>query len=230
MSLINKPFTFTVGTTIVASEHNSNFDIVYACVNGNIDNSNISGSAAIVDSKLAQISTASKVSGAALTALNNVPSGASQLPVVNGGTGQDFSTALIGGMPYISNVGTFSILASGTSGTFLKFNGGGTAPSASAIFSASVLDYGTSSSVSTQRGIAGSLLKLCYGIATLSSGDVTISNLPFTSSTSYGGSAIRLNAADVSQAIQVKTQTSSSLAWRDSQGTNNAVLWVLIGT
>lgn len=83
MALITKPKTFTVGATIVASEHNSNFDTIYDDYNGNITNANISGSAAIADSKLAQITTASKVSGAALTSLTSIVSGAGEIPLAN---------------------------------------------------------------------------------------------------------------------------------------------------
>ncbi len=87
MALINIPFTFTVGAVIVASQHNSNFSIIYSDYNGNIDNANISASAAIADSKLAQITTASKVSGAALTSLTSIISGAGKIPVANIDTG-----------------------------------------------------------------------------------------------------------------------------------------------
>jgi len=52
-------------------------------------------SAAIADTKLAQITTASKVSGAALTLLGSVPSGGGQLPIANGGTGQATATAAL---------------------------------------------------------------------------------------------------------------------------------------
>ena len=83
MSLIVKPATFTVGATIVASEHNSNFDTIYSDYNGNITNANLSASLSLPDSKLAQITTASKVSGAALTSLASVPSGAGVLPKAN---------------------------------------------------------------------------------------------------------------------------------------------------
>lgn len=85
MSLISKPYTFTNGATIVAAEHNSNFDTIYSDYSGNIQNANIASNAAITDSKLAQVATAGKVSGAALTALSSVPSGAGVLPAVNGG-------------------------------------------------------------------------------------------------------------------------------------------------
>lgn len=73
MSLISKPYTFSNGTTIIASEHNSNYDTVYNAVNGNLDTTNLSASAAIPDSKLNQITTPSKVSGAALTSLSSTP-------------------------------------------------------------------------------------------------------------------------------------------------------------
>jgi len=66
MSLINKPNTFTVGATIIASEHNSNFDTIYNDYNGNITNDNIAAGAGIVDTKLAQITTAGKVDVSAL--------------------------------------------------------------------------------------------------------------------------------------------------------------------
>ena len=83
MGLITKQYTFTVGATIIASEHNANFDTVYNCVNGDISNANISASAGIADTKLAQLSTAGKVSGAALTSLSSTPSGAGVMPAAN---------------------------------------------------------------------------------------------------------------------------------------------------
>lgn len=83
MALVTKTYTWTAGTTIVASEHNTNLDTLYNLVNGNIDNANIKASAGIVDSKLAQITTAGKVSGAALTSLSSTPSGAGLLPAAN---------------------------------------------------------------------------------------------------------------------------------------------------
>lgn len=50
---------------------------------GEIVNADISASAAIVDTKLAQIATASKVDGAALTGLANIPAGAGTIPTDN---------------------------------------------------------------------------------------------------------------------------------------------------
>lgn len=48
-----------------------------------VTNAKVSATAAIVDTKLAQITTASKVSGAAITLLTNLPSGAGRIPRVN---------------------------------------------------------------------------------------------------------------------------------------------------
>jgi hypothetical protein len=83
MAIISKPYTFVAGTTAKAAEVNSDFDTVYNEFNGNISNTNISGTAAIADSKLAQISTAGKVSGAALTSLSSIPAAAGDVPAAN---------------------------------------------------------------------------------------------------------------------------------------------------
>lgn len=50
---------------------------------GVITNAHVNGAAAIVDTKLATISTAGKVSGAALTLLANIPSAAGLIPAAN---------------------------------------------------------------------------------------------------------------------------------------------------
>jgi len=52
MATISKPNTFSAGSTIVAAEHNSNFDTIYNDYNGNITNANVSSAAAIANSKL----------------------------------------------------------------------------------------------------------------------------------------------------------------------------------
>ena len=83
MALITKTHTFSAGAAIIAAQHNTNFDTIYNDYNGNITNANIAAAAAIADTKLAQITTASKVSGTALTELASVPSGAGALPTAN---------------------------------------------------------------------------------------------------------------------------------------------------
>lgn len=61
MALITKTYTFTAGATIVAAEHNDNFDTIYNEFNGSISNANIDASAAIANSKLNLASIAQAV-------------------------------------------------------------------------------------------------------------------------------------------------------------------------
>lgn len=67
MGTITKPFTFSASTTILSAQVNSCLDTIYNEFNGSITNANISASAAIADTKLAQITTAGKVAVGALT-------------------------------------------------------------------------------------------------------------------------------------------------------------------
>jgi hypothetical protein len=83
MGLIVKLYTFTSGATIVASEHNSNFDVVYNEINGNLDNTNIKANAAIDSSKIGAITAASKVSGASMYNLQLIPNTSGVVPVAN---------------------------------------------------------------------------------------------------------------------------------------------------
>ena len=119
MALISVPNTFSAGAVIVASQHNSNFSTIYSDYNGFIDNTNISASAsiaytklnlassiinadvaagaAIVDTKLAQITTASKVSGTAITGLASLPAGAGVVPAANLGSGTPSASTVLKG-------------------------------------------------------------------------------------------------------------------------------------
>lgn len=83
MALISKTYTFSAGAVIVAAEHNTNFDQLFNLVNGALDNTNLASNAAIFDTQLGQITTAGKVSGAALTSLSSIPSGAGIIPSAN---------------------------------------------------------------------------------------------------------------------------------------------------
>jgi hypothetical protein len=53
MATITKSYTFSAGATILASEHNTNFDTLFNWANGNVDNANIKAGAGISLSKLA---------------------------------------------------------------------------------------------------------------------------------------------------------------------------------
>lgn len=53
MALIILPYTFSVGATIIAAQHNSNFQTIYNDYNGNVIDANIASNAAIAYTKLA---------------------------------------------------------------------------------------------------------------------------------------------------------------------------------
>lgn len=184
MAIISKTNTFSAGTTIVASEHNANFDVIYNDYNGNITNANLASSAGIVDTKLAQITTASKVHGSSLTGLASVPSGGGAVPLKNGGTGQDLSTNNQGDVYYDGGTNGFTRLVPGTSGQVLKTSGASANPSwANAL--ASVSDYGTSASSSTSR--QATAIKIAFGsdVSVTGAGSAAVTNLPFTGASSY---------------------------------------------
>lgn len=90
MGQIPKKHTFSPGNTILSAQVNEDFDDIYNEFNGNITNSNINGSAAIVDTKLAQITTAGKV--AANTALTGLIPSANQDTILALTDGANIST------------------------------------------------------------------------------------------------------------------------------------------
>ncbi len=97
----SRTYTYTSGSAISPTEVTTNEDNLYRYVqqgidkiaensvttdnitNGTIINADLSSSLALPDSKLAQITTASKISGAALTSLASIPSGAGDIPAAN---------------------------------------------------------------------------------------------------------------------------------------------------
>ena len=95
-------------------------------VNGAISNLGISATAAIADSKLAQIATAGKVSGTALTGLGSIPSGAGAVALANGGTGAATAAAALGNLlpSQASNSGKV-LTTDGTTASWGTASGGG---------------------------------------------------------------------------------------------------------
>jgi len=142
MSLISKSYTFTTGATIVAAEHNSNFDTLYNDYDGNVTNANIASGAAIADTKLGQITTAGKVSGASFTGLASIPAGAGVIPTANMNSSNLFQTGMI-------------ILWSGSTATipsgWILCNGNSGAPNLTDRF---VLGAGSTFAVGTTGGSA----------------------------------------------------------------------------
>ena len=112
-----------------------------------ITNAKVSNSAAIVDTKLAQITTASKVSGAAITALASIPSGSTDLAMNNGGTSANL-TAVNGGIVY-SGASAMAISSAGSSGQILRSGGAGAPTWSTATYPSTA---GTSGNILTSDG------------------------------------------------------------------------------
>lgn len=134
MGLVSKPYQFSSGAIIVASEHNSNFDTLYNLVNGNLSNANVSASAAIAYSKItltgsivnADINSAAAIVG---SKLNLTAPGV--IGSVTPSTGA-FTTLKVGttnqGDILYDNGTSLIRLTPGTSGQFLKTQGAAANP------------------------------------------------------------------------------------------------------
>jgi len=81
---LNLPYpNIKAGDSIIAGQLKLNFDAIATEVNGNLTTDSLSDTAGLLDTQFAQITTAGKVSGAAITAISSVPSGAGVLPNIN---------------------------------------------------------------------------------------------------------------------------------------------------
>lgn len=80
IATLSKGYTFGATETVTNTKLHT---LVDSASITNIVNADVGAGAGIADSKLAQITTASKVSGTALTELASVPSGAGVLPLAN---------------------------------------------------------------------------------------------------------------------------------------------------
>lgn len=178
MAVVAKPFTFSAGAVIIASEHNSNFDTLYNLVNGSLDTTNLASNAAIVDTQLAQITTAGKVNISALTVSSQATGDiiyassatawarlaiGAATTVLHGGTTPSFSAIAVGDLPGIQvKVSSFSRDISTASGS-QAITGVGFTPKAVIFFGAidgtTITSFGfgnaTGEKTVFQRGSAG---------------------------------------------------------------------------
>ena len=113
MGLISKPFTFSTGATIIASQHNSNFDTIFSDYNGNISDANIVANAAIANNKLSPITTNNFVLGSALYNLATMLSAAGTIPYLNLAT---ISTGMTGTLPTLNGGTGTTASANATNG------------------------------------------------------------------------------------------------------------------
>ena len=100
VSILNKMLgTTTIGSLTATSSVSLPVDSIESAeiTNDTIVNADINSAAAIVDTKLAQITTASKVSGTALTSLASIPASAGIIPQANMLSGTTLSFKAIAG-------------------------------------------------------------------------------------------------------------------------------------
>lgn len=126
MATVSRPNNYVDGATTSAAEANSNETTLYNLVNGLLDTDNISPTAGIKATQLATIATAGKVSGAALSSLDSVPSGAGVLPIANIATGTPDGTK------FVRDDGTLVVpgAASAPTGSILMWGGAIASPPA----------------------------------------------------------------------------------------------------
>lgn len=159
------------------------------------------------------------------------------LPSAGGGTGADLSGSAQGVLPYFSATSVMSGLAAGTTGQVLKTQGASANPIWVNSLS-SVLDYGTSASSSTSR--QATTLKVAYGtgIAVAGGNSANITNLTFSSSSSY---AVTCTASASFGTPPAGTdQNSGNLVCVPGSGTSftiyntddqsKTVQWIAVGT
>lgn len=129
MSILAIPFTFSAGAVIIASQHNSNFSTIYNDYNGNIQDVNISSSAAISNSKLN---------------LSSIPQNVTFAGTVNTSSSLTTSGNVIIGVEHQGDVlydngTTLTRLTPGTNGQFLQTQGSSANPQWATITVAPVL-------------------------------------------------------------------------------------------
>lgn len=144
MGAYSRTYSLTDGTTAYGSQVAFELDALGSSVN-NIVDAQISSGASISDSKLAQITTASKVSGAALTSLASIPSGAGVIPAANVPFGTAASQAEMeaGSSLLVPVTPGRTQYHPGVAKAWVKFDGTGT-PAASVSYNfSSITDHGT---------------------------------------------------------------------------------------
>lgn len=244
MALISKDFTFSTGATIVAAQFNTNFDTLFNSINGNLNNANIIANANIADTKLAQITTPSKVDGTALTGLDGIPSAAGRIPKENFDTAGGFDVLILDELSasaavganqcslYAKNDGTQTELyykGEGFAGDEVKITDSGTM----AVGVNAALDYSTSTTPQVLSNISN--LKVCWGTVAIvaETGTATITQLPFSSSSSY---TIQLSfdypirSSGPSGVISAEVVDASSFTIRNGTDFADSVFWLAIGT
>ena len=82
---VTKPYTFSAGDTISASQMNANFDALYNLVNGNIDSTNIQDGTISAGDMASDPSSMAKVSGGVMTVSGSAVTGTGIIESTSGG-------------------------------------------------------------------------------------------------------------------------------------------------
>lgn len=124
------------GGFIFAAHWNENFQAISTCLNnqtldgttniaiGGIQTSNIAN-LAVTDAKIFGITTAGKVNGSSITAINNLPSGAGIVPIANLPTGNTANTLAFYNSGGNVGIGTFSVTGMVAAASFTGQSGAG---------------------------------------------------------------------------------------------------------
>ncbi len=92
-----------------------------------------------------------------------------------------------------------------------------------------ILDYGTSGTAGTAKTQA--TLKICYGVRTVpGGGSATVTNLPFTSATSYTVTATFGTSNSPSESLVVVRNSASQITITSTDNLEQTVHWIAIGT
>lgn len=198
MGLISKSFTFSAGATIIASEHNDNFDTIYNDYNGNITNANIASNASIANTKLdltniPQPITSIDINGgnidgaiigdnesAAITATTitaeDIVMDEGWANTFNVGSSFNFQASNQGDILYDNGDG-FRRLTPGTSGHFLKTQGAGFDPqwAANEAGSHTAGSVTIATAATTRTTLSGTYVKLKELIPAFHGGTVNVS-------------------------------------------------------
>lgn len=221
---------FSKGTTFGSTETVTNTKlhnlIDLASITG-ILNADCDASMALANSKLANIVDGGKVSGSSMFNLASIPSGAGQIPNEFLQSIASIPNSALMPITLASMVSGSSLFALNQISTLASYvplaNLGNVAFSA-------IEDYGTSASSSTSK--LQSELKVCFGSLSVAADTTsTISNLPFTSSSTYSVIAtIKGNDTTLNSSAHA-TNTSGAACtvtnpWTDSR----VIAWIAIGT
>lgn len=222
----NRTYSYTPNTVIDSNQNNANENALFAYLQAGVDTyaaGSITGAAVSGSASIPYISLS--LSNSILGSDINTTTDISFRNLVLSGTFKLGSTNQ-GDIIY-DNGTSFVRLTPGTSGKVLQTQGASANPQWTNSL-ASVSDYGTSASTSTAR--QGTAIKVAYGesITIGGSGSQAITNLPFTSSSSYSCTGMTsVNGGN--SVIHMVSDSSSQMTIYNGDVSSRVFNWICIG-